>query len=209
MDVLNAAARTHGMRRTTPRAWRAQARGWLAGMMIAVLAVGGASGIARAAPMEVQASENRVKAAFVYKFSDYIEWPADAFDAPDSPLVIGVLGADALAGELARIAAAHTAAGRRVVVKKLRYGDQLAGLHMVFIGRTDSRRINEALTASKGTAALTITESADGLKQGSMINFVVVADKVRFDVALPSAEASHLKISSRLLAVARTVVEAP
>lgn len=186
--------------------WRAFYALVAAALMLVLLPGGRA--LADAAPLEqVQASESRVKAAFVYKFGDYIEWPPEAFEAPDSPLVIGVVGADALAEELARVAAGRPLGGRRVAVKKLSYGDSLSGLHIVFIGRSDSRRLTEALEASKGRPALTITESADGLRLGSMINFVVVANKVRFDVALPSAEASRLKISSRLLAVARTVVE--
>lgn len=175
-------------------------------LLVLALAVG-TNALANAAPAELQASESRVKAAFVYKFGGYIEWPAEAFETTDSPLMIGVVGADGLADELARIAQGHAVGGRRVVVKKLRYGDTLSGLHIVFIGRADSRRMTSALAESKGRPALTITESADGLRMGSMINFVVVSDKVRFDVALPTAEASRLKISSRLLAVARTVVE--
>jgi len=156
---------------------------------------------------EMQASEYRVKAAFVYKFGDYVEWPPAAFANSSSPLVIGVIGADAMADELARIAAGRTIAGRPVAVRKLRYGAPLSGLHVIFIGQSDSARVATALEASKGQAALTVTESTDGLRLGSVINFVVVSDKVRFDVALPSAEASQLKISSRLLAVARKVVD--
>jgi len=197
MDVLSISPR----RRFAARALGLLAIGALALLLLSTRA------LAIAAPVELQATENRVKAAFVYKFGDYIEWPPEAFDAVDSPLVIGVVGADALADELTRIAAGRTISGRRVAVKKLRYGDELSGLHVVFIGRSDTRRVTEALEASKGRPALTITETADGLKLGSVINFVVVANKVRFDVALPPAEASRLKISSRLLAVARTVVE--
>lgn len=152
------------------------------------------------------ATEYRVKAAFVYKFGDYVEWPSDAFAAPSSPLVIGVVGADVLADELERIAVGRTIGGRQVVVRKLKYGAPLSGMHVIFVGQSDSRKLAAELDASKGQPALTVTESADGLRLGSMINFVVVSDKVRFDVALPSAEASRLKISSRLLAVARNVV---
>lgn len=197
MDVLSLSPRRH---------FAVRALGLLAIGVLALLLLS-TRALAIAAPMELQASENRVKAAFVYKFGDYIEWPPEAFDAADSPLVIGVVGADALADELTRIAEGRTISGRRVAVKKLHYGDPLSGLHVVFIGRSDTRRVTEALEASKGRPALTITETADGLKLGSVINFVVVANKVRFDVALPPAEASRLKISSRLLAVARTVVE--
>jgi hypothetical protein len=199
MDVLSTLPR---------RRFPIRALGFLAsGALGLVLLLLNARALAVAAPAELQASENRVKAAFVYKFGDYIEWPPEAFDTSDSPLVIGVVGADATADELSRIAAGHTIGGRKVAVKKLRYGDSLSGLHVVFIGRSDTRRVTAAIEASKGRPALTITETIDGLKLGSVINFVVVANKVRFDVALPSAEASRLKISSRLLAVARTVVE--
>ncbi|GAB3350484.1 hypothetical protein GCM10027430_13520 [Lysobacter tyrosinilyticus] len=196
MDVLSNSPRRH---------WLERALGPLSIGVLALLLLS-TRVLANAAPVELQASENRVKAAFVYKFGDYIEWPPEAFGAPDSPLVIGVVGADAMADELARIAQGHAIGGRSVAVKKLRYGDALTGLHVVFIGRTDARNVAAALEASKGRPALTITETADGLKLGSVINFVVVANKVRFDVALPPAEASRLKISSRLLAVARTVV---
>lgn len=161
---------------------------------------------AAAAQTELQAPEYRVKAAFVYKFGNYIEWPSEAFADPNSPVVIGVVGADALAEELARISAGRTIGGRRVVVRKLKRGEGLAGLHMVFIGRSDSGQLAAALNASKGRAALTVTESADGLRLGSMVNFVVVSDKIRFDIALARVEESRLKISSRLLAVARNVV---
>lgn len=156
---------------------------------------------------EVQASEHRVKAAFVYKFGGYVEWPDDAFATPTSPLVIGVVGADALADALERMSAGRLVGGRPVQVRKLEHGAPLFGLHVVFFGRTDSGRLAEALDASRGQAALTVTESEDGLRLGSMINFVVVADKVRFDVALPRAQAERLRISSRLLSVARSVVE--
>jgi hypothetical protein len=155
---------------------------------------------------DLQAPEYRVKAAFVYKFGDYIEWPASAFADAGSPLNIGVIGADALADELARVSAGRTIGGRAVKVRRLRPGDPLAGLQMIFIGRSSGAQLAAMLGASKGLPALTVTESEDGLKLGSMINFVVVADKVRFDVGLAAAEASRLKISSRLLAVARKVV---
>jgi hypothetical protein len=177
----------------------------LLGMLAFAFIVLGSPGTA-AARMAPQATEYRVKAAFVYKFGDYVEWPSDAFAAPSSPLVIGVVGADVLADELERIAVGRTIGGRQVVVRKLEYGAPLSGMHVIFVGQSDSRKLAAELDASKGQPALTVTESADGLRLGSMINFVVVSDKVRFDVALPSAEASRLKISSRLLAVARNVV---
>jgi len=163
---------------------------------------------APAAGQEMQAAEYRVKAAFVYKFGDFVDWPQAAFNAADSPFVIGVVSADPVADELARITVGRSVGGRPVQVRKLRHGDPVSGLQVIFIGRGNRDQLAATLAASKGQPALTVSESDTGLKSGSMINFVVVSDKVRFDVALAPAEAAHLKISSRLLAVARTVVAA-
>jgi hypothetical protein len=151
------------------------------------------------------APEYRVKAAFVYKFGDYVEWPPEAFARADSPLVFGVVENDVLADELARLAAGRTMGGRAVVVRKLAAGDSWTGLHVAFVGGDDADKLSAALAAGAGRPVLTVTETRAGSVVAGMINFVVVADKVRFDVALPAAEAAGLKISSRLLSVARRV----
>jgi len=172
------------------------------------LSIGVAAGIAspRPAQADTQADEYRVKAAFLYKFGSYIEWPSGSFARADSPVTIGVMGADALADELAQIVAGRNVNGRPVRVRKLRPGDPIAGLHVLFIGGSDTGRLAEILAAARGRALLTVTESEGGLELGSMINFVVVEDKVRFDVAPPPPESGNLKISARLLGVARKVV---
>ncbi len=172
------------------------------------LFIGVAAGVAGPSPAQAdaQADEYRVKAAFLYKFGSYIEWPGESFARADSPVAIGVMGADTLAEELAQIVAGRNVNGRPVRVRRLRPGDPIAGLHVLFIGRADSGRLAEILAAAKGRALLTVTESEDGLELGSMINFVVVEDKVRFDIAPPTSESSNLKISARLLGVARKVV---
>jgi hypothetical protein len=159
-----------------------------------------------AAQDEARPAEVRVKAAFLYKFCDFIEWPPGAFAAPDSAFTIGVMGADALADELAQVVAQRSVRGRPVVVRKLRRGAPLAGLHMLFVGGRDGGRLPEILAAARGQPTLTVTEAEDAEDPGSVINFVLVADKVRFDVALPPAEAGGLRISARLLAVARRVL---
>ena len=172
------------------------------------LSIGVAAGIAspRPAQADTQADEYRVKAAFLYKFGSYIEWPSGSFARADSPVTIGVMGADTLADELTQIVVGRNVNGRPVRVRKLRPGDPIAGLHVLFVGRADSGRLAEILAAAKGRALLTVTESEEALELGSMINFVVVDDKVRFDVAPPPADSGNLRISARLLGVARKVV---
>ena len=82
-------------------------------------------------------------------------------------------------------------------------------MHVLFIGRSDAHRSADVLAAAKGKAVLTVTESEDAFALGSVINFVILDDKVRFDVALRPAEMENLKISARLLSVARKVIPSP
>jgi hypothetical protein len=120
-------------------------------------------------------------------------------------LTIGVIGADGLADELQQVVAGRSIDGHPIAARKLGRGDPGAGLHMLFIGRT-ANNIAALLAAARASGVLTVTESGDAFALGSVINFVVVQDKIRFDIALQSAEHAHLRISSRLLAVARKVV---
>lgn len=155
------------------------------------------------------AAEYQVKAAFLYKFVSYVDWPPRAFPGIDSPLVIGVIGADTLAESLRQIVANRTVNNRAIVIRRMRRGDPVSGLHVLFIGRADGERAADMLAQARGQSVLTVTESEDALASGSMINFVVVDDKVRFDIALDSAERVSLRISARLLTVARKVVASP
>lgn len=149
-----------------------------------------------------RAAEVQIKAAFLYKFGDFVQWPPPAFPAAETPFAIGVLGADDLAAALESLVVNRTVQGRPIVVRRVRRGDPLAGLHVLFIGQA----VPETLSAARGHALLTVTDSEGAIAQGAMINFVAEAERVRFDVALPSAERGQLKISSRLLAVARRVI---
>ena len=153
---------------------------------------------------QIQATDVQVKAAFLYKFGAYVEWPPQAFPAPGTPFTIGVLGADAVAEELEQITAGRTVHDRPVAVRRLKRGDPLAGLHVLFVGQ--AARLEEILTSAKAQPLLVVTDAADGLPDGSIINFVPVESKLRFDIAIATAERMHLRISSRLLAVARKVV---
>ena len=150
--------------------------------------------------------EAQIKAAFLYKFGDFVQWPPASFARADAPFAIGVMGADDVAAALEQLVANRTVQGHPVVVRRVRPGESLARLHMLFIGQSDAPRLAETLAAAKGQALLTVTESDNALSHGSMINFVAEDQRVRFDIAPASAERGQLKISSRLLAVARRVI---
>jgi hypothetical protein len=149
--------------------------------------------------------EQRVKAAFLYQFAGFVEWPAQSFAQPDTPVTIAIVGADSLAAELRQLATGRTVGGRAVVVKQLRPGDALSGVHIVFVGSAENARLGQLVQTAKPRPVLTVTEADGALGQGSMINFVLVDRRVRFEVALDSVEKNGLRLSSRLLAVAQQV----
>ena len=162
--------------------------------------------LAALAQGESRPSEAQIKAAFLYKFGEFVQWPPASFARADAPFAIGVMGAEELAAALEQLVANRTVQGRAVVVRRVRPGEPLGRLHMLFIGHSDAPRLAETLAAAKGQALLTVTDTDNAISHGSMINFVAKDQRVRFDIALASAERGQLKISSRLLAVARRVI---
>jgi len=165
-----------------------------------------AAGLAAATALaQREATETSVKAAFLYKFANYIEWPANAFASSSAPLVIGVVGAEDVAGELDRIVPGRNVNGHPVAVKRLKSGESAAGVHIVFFGREQGAPA--AVRAAREQGALTVTEAERGLESvGSAINFITAGERVAFEVSLDAAEKSGHRISSRMLAVAKRVV---
>jgi len=150
-------------------------------------------------------SEHTVKAAFLLKFAGYVEWPTAHFATPDSPIVLGVSGSEEVAAALDALLPGRKVNGRAVVVKRLREGEVPQAVHIVFIGRGE-RNPRTAIRAAQQQGALAVTEAERGLEQGSAINLVRVDDRIAFVVSLESADKSGLRISARMLAVARRVV---
>ena len=180
-------------RRRIGRVWR-----WLIG-----LAATGLLSVALPA-IAVEALEASVKAAYIYKFLPYVEWPAASFANADSPQVIGVMSADAVHGELEQLVAGRRVNGRALVVRKVTPGDSLEGVHVLYLGR--SARASAVMPMVVGKPVLVITDAPTGLAEGGALNFILVDGRVRFEAAPAAAERSGLRLSSRLLAVAERVV---
>ena len=148
-----------------------------------------------------------MKAAFLYQFPAYVEWPASSFAEATSPLVFGVLEADAIADELSVLSRDKPLSNRAIVIKKLRLGDSIAGLNVLFIGRSHTRTAIPVMLNALSSSILTVTEAPAQRPNGSIINFAIIDDRVSFDVSLPMAGQAGLTVSSRLLQVARRVIE--
>ena len=154
---------------------------------------------------EAQTNERSVMAAYIYRFITYVEWPVSAFASPDAPIVIGVVNADDIVSELEPIVQGRTAQGRRLQVRRLAPGDALTGINVLFVGGDGAQRVSQAAKLLTGRPVLTITGVERGMDHGSMINFVHVDGRVRFEVNVVAAEKSGLRLSSRLLTVATRI----
>jgi hypothetical protein len=154
------------------------------------------------------ASESSVKAAFLYKFTEYVDWPAMP-TTPDEPFTIGVLGSGAFADELLRMTEDRSVDERSIQVRRLTPSDAVDDLEVLFIAADQRGRLSELLSPARGRPILTVTESEGALADGSIINFTVMGDRVRFEISLDAAQASQLKLNSRLLAVAQTIHQSP
>ncbi len=141
--------------------------------------------------------ERSVKAAFLYKFLGYMEFPSE----PGPSLVVGVLGADEVAAELAQITSGRNVGNRSISVRKLGEGDALGGVNLLFVGG-DAALTEAAQRAAEKSGTVIVTERDNGLQNGSVINFRLVDERVRFEVSLPAAERCNVRLSSRLLSVA-------
>lgn len=150
---------------------------------------------------ESEMDELHVKAAFLYKFTGYVDWPESAFGNADAPFVMGVLGSDALLAELSQVTAGRRIHERPIVVRRVQAAEAMASLHLLFVGRS------ETLRAEVSRPVLIVSEAEGGMPHGSMINFLVVDRHVRFEIALPNVEKAGLRMSSRLLAVAQKVYQ--
>jgi hypothetical protein len=160
-------------------------------------------GTARAADLE-----REVKAAVLYNFAKFAEWPPEAFPepaSPSAPVTFCVLGDDALGDSLETLVKGETLNGRRLVVHRPRDAQRSRDCHVLFVSPAEKGRISEILAALRGTSTLTVGEGKDFLDQGGMIRLFLEENRVRFDINLDAAERSHLTLSSKLLRLARTV----
>lgn len=146
--------------------------------------------------------EVRLKAAFLYKFAGYVEWPGGT---PDSTLTFGIMGDGEVAEALTRLMRERALGARPVEVVRLRAFDPLPPLHVLFIGRSESDRLAPLIRFARGEPILVVTDTEGALALGSMINFTLSGGHMRFEVGLGSAKRSGLSLSSRLLSVAQVV----
>ena len=149
-------------------------------------------------------SEYQVKAAYLYNFGKFVNWPADAVAA--SEFDVCVLGTDPFGPLLDATVSDSTINGKRVIARRIVRAQDAAGCRVVFIAASESQRLGSALAVLSRLHVLTVSDNPHFLERGGIIQFIVEGDRVRFAVNLSAAQEAGLTLSSELLKVATKVV---
>jgi hypothetical protein len=149
--------------------------------------------------------EYQVKAAFIYNFAKFVQWPAGAFQTSNEPIVICVLGHDPFGRSLEDTVAGRTIDGRFLIVRQISNPKQVAGCHVLFISAPQDNDLPQMLSGITTRGVLTIGESGASGADGVVISFRLERGKVHFDINLEAAERAKVRISSRLLSLAHVV----
>jgi len=147
-------------------------------------------------------TEYQIKAAFIFNFARFVEWPAGAFAGTTSPLVIGILGENPFRNDLQRTIGDKTVDDHPLVIKELRSQAEATNCHILFISSSEKPRLPQILKVVNGTSVLTVGEMERFTETGGMINFVQEGSKIRFQINNEAATGAGLKISSKLLNLA-------
>ena len=150
-------------------------------------------------------SEYLVKAGFLLNFARYVQWPVAAFPTPESPVCIGVLGADPVGPFLDDLVRGETVQGHSLVIRRARTTEALRECHVVFMSRAETAQESKHLAGLAGRPVLTVGEVSGFAQRGGIINFFVENQRVRFEINLKAAERAGLKLNPQLLRLARVV----
>ena len=170
-------------------------------LVVAALLVGQPSSLMS---KQEETLEYRIKAAFLYNFARFVEWP-DESTRGVGHVVIGILGEDPFGSILDETVRGKKADGRPLLVKRLTNPEEAVSCALVFVGSSERKRTKTLLASLERLDVLTVGESADFLDQGGMVNFVIEKERVRIDLNLHAARAAGLRVSSQLIRVAREV----
>lgn len=152
--------------------------------------------------------EYDVKAAFLYNFVTFTDWPEAAFAAPDSPFVIGVLGVDPFGPNLDRLVEGEKVGNRPIVVRRFRRIDDARGSNLLFICASEGSRVGPLLRRLQGTHILTVGEVPGFAEQGGAIGFVT-AGNIRLEINSQVVKAAGVNLSSKIMRLARVVETGP
>lgn len=154
--------------------------------------------------------EYQIKAAFLYNFTQFVEWPTNAFPTPDSPLIIGILGSDPFGNTLDDIVRGEKVNGHPLTVSRHHSIEELKAqaCHILFISQSEKGQTEDILNELKGRSILTVGETEGFAKNGGMIRFITEKRKTRLRINAEAARNVQLNVSAKLLRLAEIVTTA-
>jgi len=158
------------------------------------------------APVSAQsASEDQLKAVYLFNFAKFVDWPTELFKTPDAPMNFCVLGRSPASDELDASIRGKGINAHTIVVRHLHGPEEIKDCHLVFLAASAGKQQMKLLQAARGSPVLLVSETPGFARAGGAMDFLVENGKLIFEVNVGAAEAVHLKISSKLLALARIV----
>lgn len=168
-------------------------------LALAVLAALFTSAANAAVPAEYQ-----VKAAFLFNFTQFVEWPAGAFASADAPFVICIVGDDPFGQALDQIVEGEAVGRHRIVVRRVSDALNLPACHLVFLSRSLQKNVDAVLDrVGTDASVLTVSDIEKFVARGGAIGLFLDRNHVRFEIGVKAAESQHLKLSSQLLSLGR------
>jgi YfiR/HmsC-like len=155
------------------------------------------------------AGEYELKAAFLFNFAKFVEWPPGSFSGIDAPIRLCLLGADPFEGSLEQVVQDKLAGGRRLQVEHPLNASKARGCHILFVSSLEGKPDRALLHGGYGPGVLTVGETSDFTRAGGVIDFVQQQNRVAFEINLEAADRAGVKISSKLLSLARIVRDNP
>jgi hypothetical protein len=148
--------------------------------------------------------EQQIKAAYLYNFIKFVDWPATRFESESTPIVIGIHGKSSFVADVESAIKGRKINNREILVRNIGKQEDLRLCHLVFFGSNDNAAVSEMLKGLEGAGVLTVGEGAF-VSAGGMIGFVLEGDKVRFEINAPAAEREGIRISGQLQKLAKPV----
>lgn len=153
---------------------------------------------------QAPAREYQLKAVFLYNFTRFVNWPANAFESDQSPLVIGVLGDNPFGNYLVQTVSEEKINGHPMTVQYFKNEEEIRTCHILFINTSDAGTLTQVLAAVQGRNILTVSDHPDFLKQGGMIKFVTNS-KIKLQVNMDACKKTGIVLSSKLLRLAEII----
>lgn len=146
--------------------------------------------------------EYQVKAAFLYYFGKFVEWPETAFGGANSSFVMCILGEDPFGKELETVIQGKLIQKRPILIRRIQKTSEVEACHLLFISSSEQKNISEALSVTEGAGVLAVGETPRFIEQGGAIQFLLRDNKVRFAINMTRTTQAGLKMSSQLLKLA-------